>query len=81
MSACSLRTPVALAAIWARKSPAGLVLGADLGEEQVETSDEPPSRDDLHGRDDQALLEDLRNSPTEAGAPPPTSTWCARFAT
>ena len=47
---------------------AGLVLGADLREDQVEdVAHDPAARDDLHRRDDHALLEHLPERPDRRG--------------
>ena len=59
-----------------------LVLGADLREDQREdVAHDPPASTTLTGGMITPSWNTSRNAPIEAGAPPPTSTWWARFAT
>ena len=59
-SACTRRTPVLFAAICARKSPAVSCLERICASTSRKTSvDDLPAGDELDGRDDHALLEDL----------------------
>ena len=82
VSAWSLRTPVAFAAIWARKSPPVSCFERIWARIRSKTSRtiRPPATTFTGGMITPSW-NTSRKAPIEAGAPPPTSTWCARLAT
>ena len=76
------RTPVAFAATCARRSPAVSCFERIWARSSVNTSSTiAPASTILTGGMMTPSWNTSRNAPIEAGAPPPTSTWCARFAT
>ncbi len=82
VSAWMRRTPVAFAATWARRSPAVSCFERIWARSSVNTSSTiAPASTSLTGGMMTPSWNTSRNAPIDAGAPPPTSTWCARFAT